>query len=130
MTFDEAFFEALCLRHAVPEADVARALPQPQLGEARRGVRGRPELSANLRAHAEGPSTQALRGLGCPALTDAEARAVRVCYARTEPLFDLDAFRRLLADGRKKKPASAASERPPPLSVVALRRRRLEAAAI
>ena len=37
---------------------------------------------------------------------------MRVCYARTEPLFDLDAFRRLLADGRKKKPAAAA-ERPP-----------------
>ena len=41
--------------------------------------------------------------LGCGGLSDADARAVRVAYARASPFFGWEAFEMLLYDGRKKK---------------------------
>ena len=38
-----------------------------------------------------------------PSLSDADARAIRVAYAKTNVVFDYEAFERLLYDGRKKK---------------------------
>jgi hypothetical protein len=88
---DGDFWTQLCMRHAPPaEAQVLRRLSQPQLKDA-------------------------LVSLGCGGLTDADARAVRVAYARASPFFGWEAFEMLLYDGRKKKKKREEEEEQDPM---------------
>ena len=53
--------------------------------------------------------------LGCGGLSDADARAVRVAYARASPFFGWEAFEMLLYDSRKKKKKREEEEEQDPM---------------